>query len=139
MIKLSEKERDAMAHCIGHHSSKSCSIHGGRNYYAAAFCDEPMWLSLVARGLAYPSSRNEGTFHLNDNGINAVEADPRSQRKGRAYIIKFSNGEKSNEIYAETRSKAQFIVAQSISDAQDCSIREALKLIKSCCLAKNIK
>lgn len=132
MTELSEPERDAMAHCIGHHSAKGCSVHGGRNYYAAATADDPMWGALVERGLARRSSRNEATFHLTDSGIAAVEADPRSQRKGRLYTVRFKDCEGASQFYAETRGKARYEAALSFSDAAACSIAEALASVESC-------
>jgi hypothetical protein len=134
MIKLSEKERDAMAHCMGHHSSKGCSINGGRNFYAASSKEIQMWDSLVERKLAqrHITSICPTVYFLTDSGISAVEEDPRSQKEGRAYIVKYDFDEKITEVYAKTRSKAQFVIAQRISDAKNCSIGEALKLIKSC-------
>lgn len=38
---ISAEERDQMAHAIGHHSSTSCSVRGGRNYYVTA-ADDPL-------------------------------------------------------------------------------------------------
>lgn len=136
-VELTEKERDAMAHCIGHHSANGCSVHGGRNYYAT-YADDPMWCSLVERGLAHrhgsASVGPDATFHLTGRGVAAVEADPRSQRKDRAYTVRFADSVQV-QVYAESHAKARYSAALDVLDAFGCSIGQAFRQIKSCRLS----
>lgn len=134
-ISLTEQERDAMAHAIGHHSAKGCSVRGGRNYYAADVND-PLWLELVTRGLAVRgrslSQHGEAYFHVTDEGIAAVERDPRSQRKGRLWTIKFKNYENDIQIYAETRGKAKYKAVRDMLDCWNMTTMELFRCIASC-------
>lgn len=135
-VSLTEAERDAMAHAIGHHSAKGCSRSGGRNHYVTDAADD-MWSSLVNRGLATVRRSSvvpEGTaiFHVTPAGIAAVEADPRSQRpkpKGRGYIVRFKGGD-SVSVCAETRGKAKYKAIDGLLDVM--SAKDAFLAIESC-------
>lgn len=134
---LTEAERDQLAHAIGHHSAKGCSVDGGRNYYATNAGD-PMWLGLVDRGLAYRQSRpgilpdGEATFHLTPEGIAAVEADPRSARKGSVFTVRFKGYDSGVTVYAETHAKARYAAVLDVIDAWNVTAGEAFKRIASC-------
>jgi hypothetical protein len=136
MIELTEKERDQMAHAIGHHSAKGCSVHGGRNYYATS-TDDSLWCSLVERGLAVRHRAavlpvGEVSFHVTPEGFAAVEADPRSQRKGKPYTVRFKGSPHGVTVYAETRGKAQYAAVRVVLDAFNMTAREAFRKIESC-------
>jgi acyl-CoA-binding protein len=141
---LTEQERDAMAHAIGHHSAKGCSTSGGRNYYCAA-SDDPMWLSLVERGFATRRTSSlvgegQAIFHVTDDGIAAVEADPRSQPRGKLFAVRFkcTVGEGESErplvmhIGAESRGKAKYEAARDLADAWNMTVGDAFRQITSC-------
>jgi hypothetical protein len=137
MIDLTEEERDQMAHAIGHHSAKGCSVHGGRNYYVTDIND-PTWAALVQRGLAVRAGggglipAGEGCFHVTPDGIAAVEADPRSARKGKPFTVRFKGSSHGVHLYAETRGKAQYAAVRVVLDAFNMTAREAFRQIESC-------
>jgi hypothetical protein len=133
---LTEQERDAMAHAIGHHSAKGCSTQGGRNYYCTA-ADDPVWLSLVERGLASRRTSSlvgegQAIFHVTDDGIAAVEADPRSQRQGRLYSVRFKGCNYDVHVRADGRGAARYAAALALTDAWGLTVGEALRQITSC-------
>lgn len=134
---LSAEERYAMAHAIGHHSSKSCRVHGGRNYYVTA-ADDPLWCGLVERGLAERSRATpllpdgEACFRLTPEGIAAVERDPRSKPKGRRYSVRFKGSDHETEVWAESRSQARYRAALEVADAWNLTVAEALRTVESC-------
>jgi hypothetical protein len=135
-VELTEQERDQMAHAIGHHSAKGCSVHGGRNYYATS-TEDPLWCSLVERGLAVRHRAavfpvGEATFHVTPDGIAAVEADPRSARKGKPFTVRFKGSSQGVQVYAETRGKAQYAAVRVVLDAFNMTAREAFRQIESC-------
>lgn len=129
-IVLTEQERDAMAHAIGHHSAKGCSVHGGRNYYVTS-ADDPLWSGLVERGLAKRGgsrllAKGDACFHVTPEGIAAVEADPRSQRRGRLYTVRFKGYEEGGiQVWAESRSKAKYAAVLDMLDAMNVTSGEA--------------
>lgn len=136
---LTEQERDAMAHAIGHHSGTGCSVQGGRNHYVTAI-DDHMWCSLVVRGLAVRAggggliAANEGCFHLTGEGIAAVESDPRSQRCGRLYTVRFrfKGSDHGVQVYAASRGKAKYSAVLDVIDAWNMTVGEAIRQITSC-------
>jgi hypothetical protein len=135
-VVLTEQERDMMAHAIGHHSAKGCSVHGGRNRYVTA-ADDPVWCSLVERGLARRSrssllGETDACFHVTDTGIAAVEADPRSARKGKPYTVRFKGYDHGTTVYAETPGKAKYMAVLDVLDAFNMTAREAFTRIESC-------
>lgn len=136
-VSLTEQERDAMAHAIGHHSAKGCSVHGGRNYYVTA-SDDPLWCSLVERGLARHGrmdvfGEGQGCFHVTDKGIAAVESDPRSKRKGRLYTVRFKGYEEHGvQVWAMSRGKAKYTAVLDMLDAMNVTAGEAFRRIASC-------
>jgi hypothetical protein len=127
MIDLTEEERDQMAHAIGHHSAKGCSVHGGRNYYVSDLHDAT-WMALVGRGLI---PAGEGRFHVTPDGI-AAEADPRTQRKGKPFTVRFKGSSPGVQVCAETRGKAQYAAVRVVLDAFNMTAREAFRQIESC-------
>lgn len=138
---LTEQERDAMAHAIGHHSAKGCSREGGRNHYCTA-ADDPMWTSLVERGFATrttPRSVGDGNaiFHVTAEGIAVLEADPRSRRRRRRrYWVRFNGILESRAcsvpVTADSRGKARYVAALNVTDATNWTVFEALRRIASC-------
>lgn len=122
--ELTEQERDQMAHAIGHHSAKGCSVHGGRNYYVTS-ADDSVWLGLVERGLATVRGsslipNDERVFHVTEKGRLALEADPRSRRKiepGRDYVVRFHGYDDCPiTVRAETRGKAKSKAASEFDE-----------------------
>lgn len=137
-MTLTEQERDAMAHAIGHHSAKGCSVHGGRNYYVTA-ADDRLWCGLVDRGLARHANstpllaKGDACFHVTPEGVAAVERDPRSQRKGRLYTVRFKGYESGGiRVWAETRNKAKYKAVLDMLDAMNVTSGEAFRRIASC-------
>jgi len=137
MPELNEEERDQIAHAIGHHSAKGCSVNGGRNRYCTA-ADDPLWLGLVERGLAVKHGsplliEHYATFHVTQKGIEALEMDPRRQRTGRRYAVTFKHSASPTYVYAEKPSRAKY---QAILEVADCYPDGlTFKDIRSCRLA----
>jgi hypothetical protein len=124
-LELTEQERDQMAHAIGHWSAKGCSVNGGRNHYVTQVGD-PLWVGLVARGLAKCRSssllpEDERVFLVTDEGRAAVDADPRTiaadRARGRQYAVTF-RGYEGHPVYAYgvTRGKAKSEAARIVGD-----------------------
>lgn len=137
MTTLSEAERDQIAHAIGHHSAKGCSVSGGRNRYCTS-ADDPLWIGLVDRGLATKQASallrdGYATFHVTKDGIDALERDPRSQRTDRRFAVMFKGEAEPTYVYAATHSKAKY---QAILEVADCYPDGlTFKDIRSCRLA----
>lgn len=135
--ELTERERDMMAHCIGHPSAKGCSVHGGRNHYVTSSENDEVWKSLAARGLATARSSallpdDETTYSLTEEGRAAVERDPRSWLPGHRYEIRFRACDWVTTVRCGTRAQARIVAARQAADAWGCSVFDALCEIASC-------
>jgi hypothetical protein len=140
---LTEDERDQMAHAIGHHSAKGCSVKGGRNHYVTQTGD-PLWVGLVERGLARCRSSSmlpadESVFHVTDEGRAVLEADPRSQRPpvtGRGFTVYFRGyPDCPIHVTADSHAKARYAAVQCVEDAFNFTSAEGFRQIESCRLS----
>lgn len=136
---LTEDEFYQMAHAIGHPQSRGCSAHGGRNHYCTS-SDDPLWLGLVADGLAVKHRSSilpdgEATFHVTEDGHKAIDGDPRSRPtkpRGEPYSVRFKGYEHSVQVRATSRGKAKYAAALQVSDAWNMTAGEALMQVEYC-------